>query len=189
MNLQSIFAWKSAKLTTRTISGLAMLCALYVVLSLFAIPLSPTLEIRFSFIALAISCALYGFWPNMIFCFTADFLGYCVRPSGAYVPFFALILMAKALFYTLFFYDQKKITIPRILIAEGLVMGVGNLLLNPLLLTVMYQTPYWVLVASRLVKNILLYPVNCAVLYVAFRLLPGRALRPIVSRMSSSRRN
>ncbi len=220
MNVHALFDWKSAKLTSRSMAVLAMLCALYTALGFFAINPTPTLKIGFSFLALAISCALFGFWPNVIFAIIADFLGWVVHPVGAYVPFFALILIVKALIYSVFFYKKKPVRIPQILAAEFLAALICNVLLNPLLLTVlilivkaliysvffykkkpvripqilaaeflaalicnvllnpllltvMYQMPYWVLVGERLLKNLILYPIDCLLLYLCFKALAG----------------
>lgn len=173
MNVHALFDWKSAKLTSRSMAVLAMLCALYTALGFFAINPTPTLKIGFSFLALAISCALFGFWPNVIFAIIADFLGWVVHPVGAYVPFFALILIVKALIYSVFFYKKKPVRIPQILAAEFLAALICDVLLNPLLLTVMYQMPYWVLVGERLLKNLILYPIDCLLLYLCFKALAG----------------
>ncbi len=138
---------------------------------------SSTLEIRFSFLALALSCALYGFWPNLVFAFVVDLLGWVVHPSGAYVPLFALVLMVKAFIYAMSFYGKDKISIPRVVVTQFLVCLICNVLLNPLLLTMMYNMPYWALVASRIVKNLCMFPIECVVLYLAFRLLPAARTR------------
>lgn len=167
----SIFRWKSEPIAqTRTMTGLALFTALYVLLNALTIQISPTLRISFSFLALAVSCRRYGFWPNVVLCFAADFLGYMVHPDGAYVPLFALILIVKAFVYIQLFYDKKHIRLWQVLLAQFLADGIGNVLLNPLILSVMYQMPYWVLVTSRLLKNACCYPFECAALFVVIRI-------------------
>lgn len=172
--ITSLLNWKSKPLTNlQTITGCAMLCALYVALKMFTISLTPTLRISFAFVALALSCALYGFWPNMILCVAADFLGYLVHPDGPYVPMFAAILMVRAFIYVLFFYRQKEIPVWKILAAQALTVIICNILLNPLLLQMMYGTPYWMLASGRLLKSLIMYPIECALLYLAFRAARG----------------
>lgn len=169
-SVQSILHWKSASVTNvKTMTTLALLIALYCVLQMVTIDLSTTLRVSFSFVALALSCALYGFWPNVVFAFIADFIGYLVHPDGVYMPLFALILVVKAWIYTCFFYNQKKVSIPRLLLGQLCAVVVCNVLLNPLLLNLMYGMPYWVLVTSRLVKNALCYPIECLALYLALK--------------------
>lgn len=172
----SIFRWKSESLAhTKTMTGLALFTALYVLLNALTIQISPTLRISFSFVALAISCRRYGFWPNVILCMAADFLGYMVHPDGVYVPFFALILVVKAFIYTQLFYGKKQVGLWQVLLAQFLADGIGNVLLNPLLLSVMYQMPYWVLVTSRLLKNACCYPFECLALFAVLRLAFDRS--------------
>lgn len=171
MSVHSLFSWKSKSIySLNVLTGCSLLCALYTVLRFFTIPLSATLFVSFSFLALALSCRLYGIWPNMIFAFAADFLGYVVNPKGAYNPLLAVVLMVKALIYCLFFYGQKKVSVPRILLAQFLASLICNVLLNPLILSWMYQMPWWSLVVSRVAKNLILYPIECLLLYLVFKL-------------------
>ncbi len=169
-SVQSILHWKSASVSNvKTMTTLALLIALYCVLQMVTINLSTTLRVSFSFVALALSCALYGFWPNAAFALIADFIGYLVHPDGAYMPLFALILVVKAWIYTCFFYGKDKVSVPRLLLGQLCAAVVCNILLNPLLLHWMYGMPYWVLVSSRLVKNALCYPIECLALYFALK--------------------
>lgn len=160
--------------SVKTIAGLSLLLALYVLLNMLTINLSPTLRIRFSFAALALSCWLYGLWPNLLFAAAADLLGFLVHPDGTYVPLLALVLMVKAAIYCLFFYGQREIPLWKIVAAQFLVDLVANVLLNPLLLSWMYQMPYWALVVSRLVKNAILWPVESLLLIFLFRYVLSR---------------
>lgn len=154
---------------TRTITGMALLAALYILLNTLTINLTPTLRIGFSFLALALSCSLYGFLPNVIFCLVVDFLGFMVHPDGPYMPAFALILMVKALIYSFFLYAQK-ISLYKIILAQLLVVVIANILLNPLILTFLYKIPYWATVSERLIKNLICFPIECVVLVLFFKL-------------------
>lgn len=178
MKSVACFFNKSAKLTnTRTITGVALLVALYVLLRYLNIRISATLQISFTFLATVLCARLYGFWPSMVYSLAADFVGFMMAPDGIYNPLFALVLMVKATIYTAFFFRVEKITIPRILAAQFLASLIGNVLLNPLLLTMMFNMPYWALVASRVVKNLFCFPIECFVIYFAFRLLPDSLFR------------
>ncbi len=154
---------------TRTITGMALLAALYVLLNSLIINLSPTLRISFSFLALAVSCSLYGFLPNVLFCFVVDFLGFMAHPDGPYMPAFVLILIVKAFIYSFFFYNQN-VTVIKIIGAQFLVAVFANILLNSLILMFMYQMPYWVTVSERLLKNAICFPIECLFLWLFFKL-------------------
>ncbi len=153
---------------TKTITGMALLAALYVLLNSLIINFSPTLRVSFSFIALAVSCSLYGFLPNVLFCLVVDFLGFIVHPDGAYMPAFALVLIVKAFIYSFFFYHQK-ITVIKIIVAQLLVAILANILLNSFILMFMYHMPYWVSVSERLLKNVICFPIECLFLWLFFK--------------------
>lgn len=163
-------SFKSSPLAnTRVLTGLALFLALYTVLRFVSINLTPTLRVSFSFLALAASCMCYGLWPNLILAFFCDFLGFAVHPDGAYMPLFALVIMARAVIYSAFFYNRKQISIGRILIAQLLTTILCSLILNPMLLSFMYQTPFWSLLPQRLLKNAILYPIECGLLYLVLQ--------------------
>ncbi len=166
--MSKLLHWKSSRLDLQTLTGLSLLCALYVVLQMVTINLSPMLQITFSFVTLALSCYLYGFWPNVIFCLAVDFLGFIVHPDGVYMPLFALVLMVKAWIYTMLLY-RKKISWTRVALAQFLVDLTGNILLTPLLLSMMYSVPYLAAVSARLVKNAILFPIETVLLLVVFQ--------------------
>lgn len=172
-SVASFLNLKSAKLTsTRTITGVAFFVALFVALRFFNIHLSATLKISFTFLATVLCARLYGFWPTMIYALAADFTGFMMSPDGIYNPLFALVLMVKGAIYVAFFYQVENISIPRFMLAQFLASLIGNVLLNPLLLTMMFDMPYWALVSTRVVKNIVCFPIECIVIYFAFRFLP-----------------
>lgn len=180
VSLRSFFQAHSGRISSlRTLTGTAMFVALYMALSFFTVSFTPTLRISFSFLALAASCYFYGLGPNLIAAFACDFLGFVIHPEGGYVPFFALILMLNAAFYSLFFYGQKKVSLWRILAANALVMVISHLILNPLVLTLMYGTPYWTLLVTRLAKNLIMYPVEVFLLVLTLN---------ICSRIKASRK-
>ena len=75
--------------------------------------------------------------------------------------------------YGAFFY-KKKITLPRVIAARACITVLINLILTSLWLNIMYQSPLFTMV--RLVKNIVLFPVDVAVLY--FLLKAGEKILP-----------
>lgn len=168
---KNILSFRSSPVgSTKVLCTVALFVALYTALSAITIPLSPTLRISFSFLAMAASCYFFGIWPNLIAAFACDYLGFLMQPAGGYVPLFALILMVKAVIYAMSFYGRERIGVPRIMITQLLVSVLCNILLNPLLLSVMYDMPYWSLAVGRVVKNALLYPVECLLLYLVLQL-------------------
>lgn len=153
----------------RVLTTEAMLLALYLALGFFTLSLSPTLRVTFSFLAMALSCYFFGFWPNVPFAFAADLFGYLLRPDGAYMPLFILVAVANAAIYSFFFYPRKEVKWYTVLLAKAVQVVLCNLLLNPLILQLMYQTPFWSLLLSRVIKNLIQFPLDVVLLFLVLR--------------------
>lgn len=154
----------------RVLCAISLFIAMYTALQAVQISLSPTLRVTFSYLALAASCYYFGVWPNILAAFVCDFLGYIVHPDGAYMPLFALVIISKAIIYALGFYGRDKISVWRVITVHFIATLLCSVLLNPLILKIMYQMPYWVLVSSRLLKNAILFPIECVLLYMILQL-------------------
>jgi ECF transporter S component (folate family) len=154
----------------RTITGVAMFCAVYVVLSSFNIYITPMLRITFGYLAVAASCYFFGIAPNLIAAFITDFLGWVIHPEGAYFFGYAVNAMFQALVYGWFFYRKETISWKSVITARALVVLVNNLILNPLWLSIMYGDSWFVLMSGRIVKNLVCFPIDCILLMLVLRL-------------------
>ena len=154
----------------RVLVGVSLFCALNVILNMFSIQLTPMLKISFGSIAVAASCYFYGPYPNMIAAFILDTVNYILRPTGPYQPWFMINAVVIALLYALFFYKQEKIGVLRGALARLSVVLIVNLFLNPLWLSMMYGDSFWVLLGARVIKNIVMYPIDVFVLYLTMKL-------------------
>ena len=96
----------------------------------------------------------------------ADTLKYIIRPDGPYFPGFAVNEFLTGMIYGCFFY-KKKITLPRVIIARACITVFINLILTSLWLNMMYQSPLFTMV--RLIKNVVMFPVDVALLYAALK--------------------
>lgn len=169
-SLIQFFSGYSANLSkVSTLTGVALFCALYITLSLFTFHLTPTLYVGFNFLALALSCRTYGLIPNLIGAFACDFLSFSLNPQGPYMPLFSLTLMLNAIIFSFFFYKKEKISFLNIVLAKSLCTLFSNILLNSLILTMMYQTPFFTLMATRIPKNLIMLPIECILLFFTFR--------------------
>ncbi len=154
----------------KVLVGVSLFCALNVILNMFSIQLTPMLKISFGSIAVAASCYFYGPYPNMIAAFILDTVNYLLRPVGPYQPWWMINAVVTAFLYALFFYKQEKISVLRCLLARLSVVLIVNLFLNPLWLSMLYGDSFWVLLSARIVKNILMFPIDVAVLYLTMKL-------------------
>ena len=148
------------------LTGTAMLTALNVIVGTLFIPITPTLRIGFSSIAAAVCGMYYGPICTGFAGVIADTLKYIIRPDGPYFPGFAVNEFLTGMIYGCFFY-KKKITLPRVIIARACITVFINLILTSLWLNMMYQSPLFTMV--RLIKNVVMFPVDVALLYAALK--------------------
>lgn len=149
-----------------SITGTAMLTALNVSVGTMFIPITPTLRIGFSSIFAGVSGMYYGPLITGMAGVIADTLKYIIRPDGPYFPGFAINEFLTGMIYGIFFY-KKDITLPRVILARLCITVFINLILTSLWLNMMYQSPLFTMI--RLVKNVVMFPVDVALLYFALK--------------------
>lgn len=160
--------WKSASKeikNIRSLSGAAMLGALNVVLDMFTITLTQFLYISFSFLAVAVSGFLYGPLLSGFAALFVDIVRYMVHPKGAFFIGFTLNEFIIGFLYGLYFY-KKKVTLKRVIAAKATVVIVINFFLTPLWLSIMYGQAFKIMVAARLTKNAIMFPIDVAMLFM-----------------------
>lgn len=156
-----------------SITGCSMLTALNVAVGTLFIPITPTLRIGFSSVFAGVSGMVYGPVITGFAGVIADTLKYILRPDGPYFPGFAINEFLTGMIYGCCFY-KKKITLPRVIFARALVTIIINLGLTSLWLNLMYGNALFTLI--RLVKNVIMFPIDVAILY--FALNAAERIRP-----------
>lgn len=158
--------------STKSLVGASMMAALNLVLNQFTIMVSQMLEIGFAFLATAAAAYLYGPWLAGLMGIVTDTVGYFLRPNGPYFPFWALNEFLLGFLYGCFFY-KRPVTLARTAAAYGTAMVIINLGLSPLWLHMMYGNAL-VITGARLIKNLVMFPLNTALLYAVLRALQAR---------------
>ncbi len=149
----------------KNVVGCAMFVAMNVVLNFAKIILIPqTLEIQFSTLAHAACAYTYGPVMAGFAGILTDTIKYFLNPSGPYMPFFAINEFLTGFIYGCFFY-KKKVTWTRVILARLIVVLLLNLTLTPLWLHMMYGKAFMVYVQMRIVKNIVMFPIDVFLLY------------------------
>ena len=90
------------------------------------------------------------------------------RAAGRFYPLFTLVAMLECLLYALFLF-RAPLRVWRAAAAKLSVNVVCNILLTPVLLSWMYGQAIRVYLATRVVKNLLLFPLEAALLYLLLR--------------------
>lgn len=143
----------------RTITTAAMFGAISVVLGYFTIVIGDYIKIGFSTISNQFVYYLFGPVVGGAFGGALDVLKYLIKPTGAFFPGFTFSAMVAGVLYGLFLY-KKPISLGRILIAELVVSAVCNMLLGTLWLSMLYGKAFMVLLPMRVVKNLIMWPIN-----------------------------
>lgn len=162
--LQSARNFKNIKILTVC----AMMLALTVVLTMFVdipIPISDNLRIRFDFLAEIILAMVGGPLIAIAGGALGDLIGFALHPSGAFFPGYTLSAALGCFIYAICFFSSN-INLVRILIARLIVNGGVNILLGSVWSVCIGKHGYIYYVAKSLIKNSIMYPIECAMIYL-----------------------
>lgn len=151
--------------SVRSICVAAMMTALNTLLGAFKISISQILVISFSSLAVA-PCAMFcGPLLTGTVGAIADILKYMIRPDGPFFPGFTINEFLTGIIYGFFFYKVSNISWKRCLAARIVIVLLINMCLTPVWLNMLYGNSFWALVTARIVKNIVMLPIDVALLY------------------------
>lgn len=136
----------------------ALLIAIHIVLSRFCSINAWNIKIGFSFVPVFVAAYFYGPLTAGLVSALGDFLGAVLFPIGPYFPGFTLTCFLSGLLFGLLLH--KKQTTPRILISTLINQLVLGLLLNTLWISLLYGSPYYALLLTRIVQSLLLFPME-----------------------------
>lgn len=156
---------------TKTIVGAGLFSALHVILSIYGtfyiIP--NVLKISFAFIAYAACGFLYGPIVTGVYGAVLDILIFLVRPDGEFFIGYTISAFITGFLYGALLYN-KKVTVKRCFVTKMIVSIVINLCLTPLWMYIMGWGDATIFFSSvRVIKNIVLLPIETAILYVFLR--------------------
>jgi ECF transporter S component (folate family) len=150
------------KLSFRTVTHLALLVALQIVLTRFLSISTPILRISLGFVPIAIAGMLFGPLSGGLVAATADFLGAILFPIGAYFPGFTLTAFLTGVVYGLFLFQREKSWL-RIISSVLVIALVLNLGMNTFWIMVITGKGYLALLPARLMQNIIMIPLQAIV--------------------------
>ena len=151
--------------STKTIVLCRILAALAIVLSMVAsIQLGPYIKIGFSGLPNRIVEFLFGPVVGCLFGGALDLLKYVLKTDGPFFFGFTFNAMLSGLIYGTLLY-RCPVSIKRIVIAEFLVKLVINCGLNTLWLSMLYGKGFIVLLTPRVIKNVIMLPIDSFILF------------------------
>ena len=157
---------KWRKLKTKELTMLSLLIALSVVMAeLFKIKLIPNvLELSFGFLPLAVTGMLFGPVGAILVAVLSDILGALLFAGGNFYFGYTLTAFCTGLFYGALLY-KKPVALWKMLLAQALVSLICYAGLNTLWAWQMGFGRSAEYVQTRLITNLIAYPLYCAVLY------------------------
>lgn len=151
--------------STQRIATLGLLVSLSILLDRFS--LGPAfLEVRVGFIATALMGYYLGPWQAALGGFIADYLNTLLN-GQTYTPTFALTAVFAAAVYGVFLY-RRPVALWRVFAAVTVVIFIANIVMNTTWLALLGYS-WQAIIASRAVKNLLMWPLQTALLYALLR--------------------
>ena len=161
----------------------AMLLSILIVLSRFFSIKSSFLVISFSFIPMMLAGIYLGPKYAAIIAGLGDLIGAILFPFGAYFPGFTISAAIIGFIYGIFLYkkpgeNRKDFKfIIQLIISSILVLGGIKILLESVFLNVLYGKAYIAVIASRLVTELIMIPVQVITIFIL-----EKALRPFTKK-------
>lgn len=171
MNIRKSFRESRKQLkSTKALTLAAMLLAIAVILGFFTIQFTDYIKISFAFLADGLCGMLLGPFVGIIQGCLCDIIKYFIHPTGPYFPGFTISEALTGLVYGLLLY-KKPLKIGRIIAANSIVTFGINILLNTFWLTLLYGNAFLVILPVRVIKELILLPINIVLFYGISRIL------------------
>lgn len=163
----------------RTVVMCGLLAAIAVILSyMTTINVGPYIKIGFSGIPNRVVDFLFGPVVGGIFGGVLDILKFIIKPDGTYFPGFTFDAMLGGVIYGSFLY-RKKVKLWRVALACLLVKLIVNCGFNTLWISILAGKGFLVLLPMRIVKNLIMWPVDTAV-FMAALTAAERTIKPML---------
>lgn len=154
----------------RVLTVVALLTALQIVLGLLNINLLPTVRLSFGFLMVAACGMLYGPVVAGLQAMVCDLLSLFLFATGAWLPGLTLSALLGGMVYGFVLY-KKPWTWQRLLLAKGIVNVFINMGLNTFWLSLASGDAMLATLWPRVVKNLVLLPVEVLMLVAMSQIL------------------
>lgn len=148
----------------------SLLITMKLILDLFTIQLNQALHLSFEFLPFASLSMLFGPVAGAMSGGLSDIINYIINPKGAFFPGFTISAMVSGIIYGISFY-KKEISVKRCIFAESAIVVIVDILLNTLWLSLLYGKGFFVLLPMRIIKNVVMIPINVAMMYFVLKLV------------------
>ncbi len=169
---------ESARQNVSKITLCAMFLALYIVIQSAAIDITASMRITFNFLMYGAVGMFFGPTTGAIFGVAADITGFMVHSGlGGFFPAYTLIGAVKGIVYGVGLYrgplhsTKKSPGIGRVAAVKAIDTVLCNLILITAANAFLYNAPFWTILPGRALKNLIMYPIETAMLYAVLKVL------------------
>ena len=157
------------KMNTKMLVTAGVLIALNIILSRFLSINLWNLKFGFTFVSIFVAAYFYGAGFAAMVAGVADVVGALLFPSGSFFPGFTLTAVLTGLLYGLLLHKkQTKLRIGVTVIIAQFALG---LMMNTLWISILYGSPFWPLVGTRIFQCLIMTPVEFITISVMSRML------------------
>jgi len=165
-------------INTNTLIVSAIFIALTIIFTHVIAIQTPFIRVSLSFLPIALFAMLYGPLLGGVIAAIADMLGCLLFSPGLYFPGFTLSAFITGMIYA-YFLHNKKTTLLNVSLASIVILLLVDLALNTLWLSILYHKAAEAFLVGRLVKCLVLLPIQVAAIYAICKpLLRYRLARP-----------
>ena len=158
----------------KTVLFAALILALRIAMKPLKIPIAADVNITFGFIVNSFGSMVYGPVVALLGGALSDTIGYLVAPSGPYFFWFIVPEMLGSFIFALFLYSTD-ITPVRLILSKFCVNLFANIVISEPIMILYYErfltTTYQPFLRVRIVKNIVMLPIEAIILMIVFRTL------------------
>lgn len=146
----------------------SMMIAINVILGYFTLPVSSYLRIGFGFITMPVITMLYGPLIGCAAGLLQDVVSFVLKPTGAYLFTLTLNVGIGGMIYGAMLY-KKRVGFWRVFCTKMIVIFVVNIMLNSIALAPTVGSGLVGILPSRIIKNVLLLPIQSMVVYAILK--------------------
>ena len=157
---------------------IGLLTALHIILSRFLSINAWNIKIGLAFLATLVGAYLYGPLGGALVGGLGDFMGALLFPIGAYFPGFTLTCALTGVVFGLLIYRSQSPK--RIIIAVAIDQLIISLWITPVWISILYGSPYWPVVLSRIPQITIMLVVEIAVTMLILRTMERIKVRQML---------
>ena len=165
----------------RSLVVTGMLIGLYVAIHFTCtVPLSPTLQIRFGFVALALIGALYGPTVGAVAGGICDLLA-LIRSTGPFTPWYTVIYIIMGFIFGICLYQNKNKILATVS-SSALTVVICDTILGTIALLILYPQPLFPMFWGRLIKSAIMLPIELVLVFFVLTLVEHKEIKRILKR-------